>query len=182
MYLHLFAVVLVPLLSSIWCFSCVYYFCVFVVVVVVYLFTVVPLGTVQMKEIEEECGKLPSTVAVPSRLLRSEQKKQAMVSASAVGGGEDEEEGEEGEEGVGGTSVPVRVSVTACICDSTTLSPPSPHSPSPLSPSPLSSSPLSAVQVEAIDPYDLLDPVDMLAQMPKDFYDNIVRLQPSLVD
>ena len=37
------------------------------------------------------------------------------------------------------------------------------------------SSPLLAVQVEAIDPYDLLDPVDMLAQMPKDFYDNIVR-------
>ena len=50
------------------------------------------------------------------------------------------------------------------ICNSTMLI-------SPLPPS----SPLLAVQVEAIDPYDLLDPVDMLAQMPKDFYDNIVR-------
>ena len=46
------------------------------------------------------------------------------------------------------------------------------------------SPPLSAVEVETIDPYDLLDPVDLLAQMPKDFYDNIVRshslVQPSL--
>ena len=35
---------------------------------------------------------------------------------------------------------------------------------------------LLAAEVEAIDPYDLLDPVDILAQMPKDFYDNIVSL------
>ena len=59
----------------------------------------------QMKEIEEECGKLPSAVAVPSRLLRSEQKKQALVSASAGGGGDNEDEGEEGEEVVGGMFV-----------------------------------------------------------------------------
>ena len=28
---------------------------------------------------------------------------------------------------------------------------------------------------EGVDPYDLFDPVDMLGQMPKDFFDNIVR-------
>ena len=27
---------------------------------------------------------------------------------------------------------------------------------------------------EAIDPYDLLDPVDVLAQLPKDFYTRVV--------
>ena len=69
---------------------------------VVYSCAVVLLVAAQMKEIEEECGKLPSTVATPSRLLRSEQKKQAAVTVSAVGGGEDEEEGDEGGEGVGG--------------------------------------------------------------------------------
>ena len=55
--------------------------------------------------------------------------------------------------------------VSTSVCDRTMSSPPSPLSP------PL----LSAVEVETIDPYDLLDPVDLLAQMPKDFYDNIVR-------
>ena len=72
---------------------------------VVYLCAVVPSVAAQMKEIEEECSKLPSTVAVPTRLLLSEQKKQAAaVSVSAASrGGEDEEEGDEGEESVGGT-------------------------------------------------------------------------------
>ena len=31
--------------------------------------------------------------------------------------------------------------------------------------------------VETIDPYDLLDPVDVLAQMPKDFFTRVVSLQ-----
>ena len=61
-----------------------------------------------MKEIEEECSKLPSTVAVPNRFLRSQQKKRAAASASAVKGGEDEEEVDEGEEGVGGTYVRIQ--------------------------------------------------------------------------
>ena len=84
-------------------------FTTFVYLLLLLLFTCLLLSTylaaAQMKEIEEECAKLPSAVAVPSRLLRSEQKKQALVSASAVGGGENEDEGEEGEEGVGGMYV-----------------------------------------------------------------------------
>ena len=28
--------------------------------------------------------------------------------------------------------------------------------------------------VEAVDPYEFLDPVDMLEQMPKDFYEQLV--------
>lgn len=55
-----------------------------------------------MKEIEEECGKLPSTVAVPQRLLHSQQKKQASAPVSAVGEEEDQEEGGGGEESVEG--------------------------------------------------------------------------------
>ena len=31
-----------------------------------------------------------------------------------------------------------------------------------------------APQPEAVDPYDLLDPVNMLNKMPKDFYEKIV--------
>ena len=27
-----------------------------------------------------------------------------------------------------------------------------------------------------VDPYDLLDPVDILSKMPKDFYENMVRI------
>ena len=68
----------------------------------------------------------------------------------------------------------VRAYVCTCVCQHLyVIAPCHLHFiPLPLSPSP---PPLSAVEVEPIDPYDLLDPVDLLAQMPKDFYDNIVR-------
>ncbi len=29
--------------------------------------------------------------------------------------------------------------------------------------------------VEAVDPYELIDPVDMLSSMPKDFFERVVR-------
>ena len=35
-------------------------------------------------------------------------------------------------------------------------------------------SPGAAEAVEEVDPYELLDPVDILAQLPKDFYEKIV--------
>ena len=64
-----------------------------------------------MKEIEEECGKLPATGAVPQRLLRSQQKKKVSAPVSAVGQAEDQEEVDGGEESVGGKGISAIISL-----------------------------------------------------------------------
>uniref|UniRef100_A0A3P9H9A6 Cytoskeleton associated protein 5 n=1 Tax=Oryzias latipes TaxID=8090 RepID=A0A3P9H9A6_ORYLA len=79
------------------------------------------INSVQLKELEEEWVKLPSTPPKQSRFLRSQQDLKAKFEQQQVQGGEHSD---------GGSLV-------------------------------------------AVDPYELLEPVEILSKMPKDFYDKI---------
>ncbi|XP_022781710.1 cytoskeleton-associated protein 5-like [Stylophora pistillata] len=84
---------------------------------------------VQMKELEEEWGKLPPTPPAPTRFTRSQQQKmteQAPVAAVATDGDASATDG--------AVAVP---------------------------------------EHEAIDPYDLIEAVEILSKLPKDFYENL---------
>ncbi|XP_037539224.1 cytoskeleton-associated protein 5 [Nematolebias whitei] len=82
------------------------------------------ITSVQLKELEEEWTKLPSSLPKQTRFLRSQQDLRAKFEQQQAQGeqsdGEDEEE-----------------------------------------------------TVAAVDPYDLLEPVEILSKLPKDFYDKI---------
>ncbi|XP_035499195.2 cytoskeleton-associated protein 5 isoform X1 [Scophthalmus maximus] len=83
------------------------------------------INSVQLKELEEEWVKLPSSAPKQSRFLRSQQDLKAKFQQqSAQGGGESDGDDE-------------------------------------------------AETVAAVDPYELLEAVEILAKMPKDFYDKI---------
>ncbi|CAB3992122.1 cytoskeleton-associated 5-like, partial [Paramuricea clavata] len=84
---------------------------------------------VQMKELEEEWGKLDPSPPKPTRLTRTQQEKQAQ--APQV------------DEAAGGSDAGIAEEES---------------------------------QVVDVDPYDLLDPVDILSKLPKDFYENMVRM------
>uniref|UniRef100_A0A8C7Z0T5 Cytoskeleton associated protein 5 n=1 Tax=Oryzias sinensis TaxID=183150 RepID=A0A8C7Z0T5_9TELE len=79
------------------------------------------INSVQLKELEEEWVKLPSTPPKQSRFLRSQQDLKAKFEQQQVQGGEHSDE-------------------EAAV---------------------------------AVDPYELLEPVEILSKMPKDFYDKI---------
>uniref|UniRef100_A0A8C7YVM3 Cytoskeleton associated protein 5 n=1 Tax=Oryzias sinensis TaxID=183150 RepID=A0A8C7YVM3_9TELE len=81
------------------------------------------INSVQLKELEEEWVKLPSTPPKQSRFLRSQQDLKAKFEQQQVQGGEHSDGGPLG--------------------------------------------------VLAVDPYELLEPVEILSKMPKDFYDKI---------
>ncbi|XP_023811787.1 cytoskeleton-associated protein 5 isoform X3 [Oryzias latipes] len=82
------------------------------------------INSVQLKELEEEWVKLPSTPPKQSRFLRSQQDLKAKFEQQQVQGGEHSDDDEE----------------EAAV---------------------------------AVDPYELLEPVEILSKMPKDFYDKI---------
>ncbi|KRF99998.1 uncharacterized protein Dwil_GK13258, isoform D [Drosophila willistoni] len=82
------------------------------------------LPQVTLKELEDEFDKLKGERVEPSRYLKSQQEKQAMIAETAAV--EDTFNDEDGGAGM-----------------------------------------------EEIDPMDLLDPVDILSKMPKDFYDKL---------
>uniref|UniRef100_H2MHR3 Cytoskeleton associated protein 5 n=1 Tax=Oryzias latipes TaxID=8090 RepID=H2MHR3_ORYLA len=80
------------------------------------------INSVQLKELEEEWVKLPSTPPKQSRFLRSQQDLKAKFEQQQVQGGEHSDGGSLG---------------------------------------------------ISVDPYELLEPVEILSKMPKDFYDKI---------
>uniref|UniRef100_A0A3Q2ZJT4 Cytoskeleton associated protein 5 n=1 Tax=Kryptolebias marmoratus TaxID=37003 RepID=A0A3Q2ZJT4_KRYMA len=82
------------------------------------------INSVQLKELEEEWTKLPSSPPKQSRFLRSQQDLKAKFEQQQAQGGEQSDEDEE-------------------------------------------------QAVAAVDPYDLLEPVEILSKMPKDFYEKI---------
>uniref|UniRef100_A0A674F775 Cytoskeleton associated protein 5 n=1 Tax=Salmo trutta TaxID=8032 RepID=A0A674F775_SALTR len=83
------------------------------------------INSVQLKELEEEWVKLPTTAPKQSRFLRSQQALKAKFEQQQAAGG-DEADGDNDEE-------------------------PAPQ----------------------VDPYELLEPVEILSKLPKDFYDKI---------
>ncbi|XP_041851943.1 cytoskeleton-associated protein 5 isoform X2 [Melanotaenia boesemani] len=83
------------------------------------------INSVQLKELEEEWVKLPSSPPKQTRFLRSQQDLKAKFEQQQAQGGE-QSDGEDEEE----TAV-------------------------------------------AVDPYELLEPVEILSKMPKDFYEKI---------
>ncbi|XP_017297361.1 cytoskeleton-associated protein 5 isoform X2 [Kryptolebias marmoratus] len=83
------------------------------------------INSVQLKELEEEWTKLPSSPPKQSRFLRSQQDLKAKFEQQQAQGGE-QSDGEDEEQAVA-----------------------------------------------AVDPYDLLEPVEILSKMPKDFYEKI---------
>ncbi|XP_047451779.1 cytoskeleton-associated protein 5 isoform X2 [Mugil cephalus] len=83
------------------------------------------INSVQLKELEEEWVKLPSSPPKQTRFLRSQQDLKAKFEQQQAQGG-DQSDGEDEEEAV-----------------------------------------------VAVDPYELLEPVEILSKMPKDFYDKI---------
>lgn len=50
------------------------------------------LACMQLKELEEEWGKVAGTPSAPTRFLRSQQQQQAQAVPVAASGGEDEDE------------------------------------------------------------------------------------------
>uniref|UniRef100_A0A8C8GD66 TOG domain-containing protein n=1 Tax=Oncorhynchus tshawytscha TaxID=74940 RepID=A0A8C8GD66_ONCTS len=84
------------------------------------------INSVQLKELEEEWVKLPTTAPKQSRFLRSQQALKAKFEQQQAAGG-DEADGDDDDE-------------------------PAPQ----------------------VDPYELLEPVEILSKLPKDFYDKIV--------
>uniref|UniRef100_A0A8C8GHX2 TOG domain-containing protein n=1 Tax=Oncorhynchus tshawytscha TaxID=74940 RepID=A0A8C8GHX2_ONCTS len=83
------------------------------------------INSVQLKELEEEWVKLPTTAPKQSRFLRSQQALKAKFEQQQAAGG-DEADGDDDDE-------------------------PAPQ----------------------VDPYELLEPVEILSKLPKDFYDKI---------
>uniref|UniRef100_A0A669BK46 Cytoskeleton associated protein 5 n=1 Tax=Oreochromis niloticus TaxID=8128 RepID=A0A669BK46_ORENI len=83
------------------------------------------INSVQLKELEEEWVKLPSSPPKQTRFLRSQQDLKAKFEEQQAQGGE-QSDGDDGEE-----------------------------------------------MVVAVDPYELLEPVEILSKMPKDFYEKI---------
>uniref|UniRef100_A0A3P8QBW8 TOG domain-containing protein n=1 Tax=Astatotilapia calliptera TaxID=8154 RepID=A0A3P8QBW8_ASTCA len=83
------------------------------------------INSVQLKELEEEWVKLPSSPPKQTRFLRSQQDLKAKFQEQQAQGGE-QSDGDDGEE-----------------------------------------------LVVAVDPYELLEPVEILSKMPKDFYEKI---------
>ncbi|XP_072242822.1 cytoskeleton-associated protein 5 isoform X2 [Leuresthes tenuis] len=83
------------------------------------------ITSVQLKELEEEWVKLPSSPPKQSRFLRSQQELKAKFEQQQAQGGE-QSDGEDEEDAPA-----------------------------------------------AVDPYELLEPVEILSKMPKDFYDKI---------
>ncbi|XP_078348745.1 cytoskeleton-associated protein 5-like isoform X2 [Oculina patagonica] len=85
---------------------------------------------VQLKELDEEWGKLPPAPPAPIRFTRSQQQKMAeqgaAAPAAATGGDESATDG--------GVAMP---------------------------------------EQEAIDPYELIEAVEILSKLPKDFYENL---------
>uniref|UniRef100_A0A669BND6 Cytoskeleton associated protein 5 n=1 Tax=Oreochromis niloticus TaxID=8128 RepID=A0A669BND6_ORENI len=82
------------------------------------------INSVQLKELEEEWVKLPSSPPKQTRFLRSQQDLKAKFEEQQAQGGEQSDD--DGEE-----------------------------------------------MVVAVDPYELLEPVEILSKMPKDFYEKI---------
>ncbi|KAJ7391009.1 hypothetical protein OS493_021029 [Desmophyllum pertusum] len=85
---------------------------------------------VQLKELEEEWGKLPPGPPAPTRFTRTQQQKMAENAAVAPEASAEDEEATDG----GGVVVP---------------------------------------EQEAIDPYELIDAVEILSKLPKDFFENL---------
>ncbi|KAL1502287.1 hypothetical protein ABEB36_007453 [Hypothenemus hampei] len=83
------------------------------------------LQPVQMSDLEAEFAKIEGEKPSPTRYLRSQQQKQAVIAAHTETADNNEEEEDEGE------------------------------------------------AVQDVDPYDLIDPVDILSKLPKDFYEKI---------
>ncbi|CAB1322740.1 unnamed protein product [Coregonus sp. 'balchen'] len=83
------------------------------------------INSVQLKELEEEWVKLPTTAPKQSRFLRSQQALKAKFEQQQAAGG-DEADGDDHDK-------------------------PAPQ----------------------VDPYELLEPVEILSKLPKDFYDKI---------
>ncbi|XP_046394021.1 protein mini spindles [Ischnura elegans] len=84
------------------------------------------LKPIQISELETEFEKVKGSKPVPTRYIRSQQKKQAMAAAESGGVGG----GDAGDDEVDG-------------------------------------------DVPEVDPYDMLDPVDILSKLPKDFYEKL---------
>uniref|UniRef100_A0A2K5E3A5 Cytoskeleton-associated protein 5 n=1 Tax=Aotus nancymaae TaxID=37293 RepID=A0A2K5E3A5_AOTNA len=83
------------------------------------------INSVQLKELEEEWVKLPTSAPRPSRFLRSQQELEAKLEQQQSAGGDAEGGGDDGDE------------------------------------------------VPQIDAYELLEAVEILSKLPKDFYDKI---------
>ncbi|XP_028287106.1 cytoskeleton-associated protein 5 isoform X2 [Parambassis ranga] len=83
------------------------------------------INSVQLKELEEEWVKLPSSPAKQTRFLRSQQDLKAKFEQQQAQGGDQSDREDEEEPAV------------------------------------------------AVDPYDLLEPVEILSKLPKDFYEEI---------
>ena len=102
-----------------------------------------------MKELEEEFEKHSGGPPAPTRCLRSQQMAAAVVEvASGGGGGGGEEERFE--------QLYYQFTATLYLVGGGAAA--------------------AVPQVEEIDPYDLLEAVDVLAKMPKDFYERIVSV------
>uniref|UniRef100_G1RVF8 Cytoskeleton-associated protein 5 n=1 Tax=Nomascus leucogenys TaxID=61853 RepID=G1RVF8_NOMLE len=83
------------------------------------------INSVQLKELEEEWVKLPTSAPRPTRFLRSQQELEAKLEQQQSAGGDAEGGGDDGDE------------------------------------------------VPQIDAYELLEAVEILSKLPKDFYDKI---------
>lgn len=104
----------------------------------------------QLKELEEEWVKLPSTPPKQSRFLRSQQDLKAKFEQQQVQGGEHSDGGSLG--------ICLLLLSVVVVAPSHFISPADDEEE-------------AAV---AVDPYELLEPVEILSKMPKDFYDKIV--------
>ena len=99
-----------------------------------------------MKELEEEFEKHSGGPPAPTRCLRSQQLAAAVVEVASGGGGEEERF----------KQLYYQFTATLCLVGGGAA--------------------VAVPQVEEIDPYDLLEAVDVLAKMPKDFYERIVSV------